>query len=121
MQFSGVETKSIVITSCYPNEGKSDVAFQLAVQNMVSGRGVETQQGTACVVFIDGEYWGLYTLQSDYSDRYFADRYNVAKSNVVMYKNDELSEGEAEDEKLFNDMYKFSIFCCIKNTGGKNR
>ena len=32
MQFSGVETKSIVITSCYPNEGKSDVAFQLAVE-----------------------------------------------------------------------------------------
>ena len=24
MQFSGVETKSIVITSCYPNEGKRD-------------------------------------------------------------------------------------------------
>ena len=79
----------------------------MMIQNMVSGRGVETQQGTACVLFIDGEYWGLYTLQSDYSDRYFADRYNVAKSNVVMYKNDELSEGEAEDEKLFNDMYKF--------------
>ena len=32
MQFSGVEKKSIVITSCYPNEGKSDVAFQLAVE-----------------------------------------------------------------------------------------
>lgn len=58
----------------------------MMIQNMVSGRGVETQQGTACVLFIDGEYWGLYTLQSDYSDRYFADRYNVAKSNVVMYK-----------------------------------
>ena len=32
MQFSGVETKSIVIRSCYPNEGKSDVTFQLAVE-----------------------------------------------------------------------------------------
>ena len=32
MQFSGVETKSIVITSCYPNEGKSDVAFQLGIE-----------------------------------------------------------------------------------------
>lgn len=31
MQFSGVETKSIVLTSCYPNEGKSDVAFQLSL------------------------------------------------------------------------------------------
>lgn len=32
MQFSGMETKSIVITSCYPNEGKSDLAYQLAVE-----------------------------------------------------------------------------------------
>ena len=102
------------ITSCKTfvlRNGGNDANYSkfkdMMIQNMVSGRGVETQQGTACVVFIDGEYWGLYTLQSDYSDRYFADRYNVAKSNVVMYKNDELSEGEAEDEKLFNDMYKF--------------
>ena len=102
------------ITSCKTfvlRNGGNDANYSkfkdMMIQNMVSGRGVETQQGTACVLFIDGEYWGLYTLQSDYSDRYFADRYNVAKSNVVMYKNDELSEGEAEDEKLFNDMYKF--------------
>ena len=32
MQFSGIETKSIVITSCYPNEGKSDLTYQLAVE-----------------------------------------------------------------------------------------
>lgn len=32
MQFSGMETKSVVLTSCYPNEGKSDVTFQLAVE-----------------------------------------------------------------------------------------
>lgn len=102
------------ITSCKTfvlRNGGNDANYSkfkdMMIQNMVSGRGVETQQGTACVLFIDGEYWGLYTLQTDYSDRYFADRYNVAKSNVVMYKNDELSEGEAEDEKLFNDMYKF--------------
>ncbi len=102
------------ITSCKTfvlRNGGNDANYSkfkdMMIQNMVSGRGVETQQGTACVLFIDGEYWGLYTLQSDYSDRYVADRYNVAKSNVVMYKNDELSEGEAEDEKLFNDMYKF--------------
>ena len=32
IQFTGTEVKSIVITSCYPNEGKSDVAFQLALE-----------------------------------------------------------------------------------------
>lgn len=30
IQFTGTEVKSIVVTSCYPNEGKSDVVFQLA-------------------------------------------------------------------------------------------
>ncbi len=30
LQFAGVDIKTILITSCFPNEGKSDVAFQLA-------------------------------------------------------------------------------------------
>ena len=30
IQFTGTEIKTIVLTSCYPNEGKSDIAFQLA-------------------------------------------------------------------------------------------
>lgn len=30
IQFSGMEMKVILLTSCYPNEGKSDVVFQLA-------------------------------------------------------------------------------------------
>ena len=30
IQFMGKNIKSIVVTSCYPNEGKSDIVFQLA-------------------------------------------------------------------------------------------
>lgn len=30
IRFTGVDTKTIVITSCFPNEGKSDIVFQLA-------------------------------------------------------------------------------------------
>lgn len=32
IQFSGVDIKTIVVTSCFPNEGKSDVTFQLALE-----------------------------------------------------------------------------------------
>ena len=32
IQFTGTAVKSIVVTSCYPNEGKSDVLFQLALE-----------------------------------------------------------------------------------------
>lgn len=32
VQFTGAEIKTIVLTSCYPNEGKSDIAFHLAFE-----------------------------------------------------------------------------------------
>lgn len=32
IRFTGIDTKIIVITSCFPNEGKSDVLFQLALE-----------------------------------------------------------------------------------------
>ena len=32
IQFTGMEVKTIAFTSCYPNEGKSDVTFQLAME-----------------------------------------------------------------------------------------
>lgn len=30
IQFAGMDIKTVIVTSCYPNEGKSDIAFQLA-------------------------------------------------------------------------------------------
>jgi uncharacterized repeat protein (TIGR02543 family) len=78
-------------------------------QSLVAGRAFDTQTGRACAVFLDGEYWGLYTLQEDYSDNYFADTYGVDKDEVVMIKadseyNPELEEGVEGDEKLYDDM-----------------
>ena len=32
IQFAGADIKTILVTSCFPNEGKSDVTFQLAVE-----------------------------------------------------------------------------------------
>lgn len=38
--FSGKQVKSILFTSCYPNEGKSDITFNLAVEMGKAGRKV---------------------------------------------------------------------------------
>lgn len=32
IEFTGMKVKSITVTSCYPNEGKSDIVFQLACE-----------------------------------------------------------------------------------------
>ena len=41
-----------------------------------------------CVVYLNGEYWGLYVLEEDYSDNYFEDHYGVSNKDVIVYKGD---------------------------------
>lgn len=77
------------------------------LQSIVSDKSFETIQSTPVVVFIDGEYWGMYTLTEDYSDNYIANNYDIDSNNVVILKVGEIEEGNDEDIKLYSDMYEF--------------
>lgn len=57
-------------------------------QSLVTDMSVETQASRACVVYIDGEYWGLYVLEEDYSDNFFENKHGVSDKDVVLYKGD---------------------------------
>ena len=37
IKFAGKDVKTILLTSCYPNEGKSDITFSLAREMAASG------------------------------------------------------------------------------------
>ena len=60
-----------------------------------------------CAVFLDGEYWGFYYITENYNSDYISDHYRVKEDNVIMYKNDELTEGYEEDTGLFNEAMGF--------------
>lgn len=77
-------------------------------QSLCEDMSVDIQKSRPCVVYLNGEYWGLYVLQEDYSDNYFQNLHGVEKDDVVMYKGDaetyalgyKLDEGEIpEGEK----------------------
>ncbi|MBR1739080.1 MAG: CotH kinase family protein [Ruminococcus sp.] len=88
-------------------------------QSMLEDTAVDTKQSRPCVVYLNGEYWGLYVLEEDYSDDYFEDVHGVAKDDVVLYKGDaekyslgykldegDIPEGEREDY-YFSDLNAF--------------
>lgn len=79
------------------------------LQSFMSERSMETQQSAPCVVFLNGEYWGLYTITEDYSDSYFEANYDVPKENVVVVKCGEIEEGTEEDIALYNEFYDFVV------------
>ena len=63
LQFSGKNIKSILFTSCYPNEGKSDVTFSLAQEMGGIGKRVPR-------VYLEG---GRIVGTKDYFDDCFLD------------------------------------------------
>lgn len=69
-------------------------------QSFVHDRAYETLYGRPCVVYLDGEYWGYYILQSDLSDNFLQNERGVEKDNVIVYK--------GSDEKKYAD-YKYKL------------
>lgn len=57
-------------------------------QSLIKDLSCDTQASRVCVVYLNGEYWGLYILQEDYDDSYFENTHGVNKDNVVLYKGD---------------------------------
>mgnify|MGYP000888374332 CR=1 FL=1 len=81
-------------------------------QSLIRDRNLSIQDGRACIVFLEGEYWGLYTLQQDFNDDYFASHYGVDKDQVIMVKADDqytakLEEGTTSDLVSYDNMVKW--------------
>lgn len=74
------------------------------IQSMVSDRAFTTQSARPCVLFLNGEYWGVYNLTERYSDHYLEEEFDVDKENVVVIKNKELDEGQEGDFALYEEL-----------------
>lgn len=89
-------------------------------QSLVEEMACATQKSRPCVVYLNGEYWGLYLLQEDYTNDYMEDYYGVNKDDVVIYKGDaeslalgykldegDLPEGVSDETYYFHELYGF--------------
>ena len=79
------------------------------VQALLPDRNFATQGAEPCIVFINGEYWGIYRITEDYSDNYIEDNYGVDDKNAIIVKNvvgaeATVDEGEPEDIELYKEL-----------------
>lgn len=78
------------------------------IQNRVENRAFAVQATKPCVVFLNGEYWGLYNLTEKYSDNNIEENFGVDKDNVVAFKEGELEEGKDEDAALYEELWSYA-------------
>lgn len=64
------------------------------------------------VMFLDGEYWGVYWLINKYDDNYLNHYYGVDRDNVIVVKHSpdmdpRVTDGEEDDLELYNEMREY--------------
>lgn len=97
-------------------------------QSLLHESACDTKHSRPCVVYLNGEYWGLYVLEEDYSNDYFEDVHGVNKDNVVVYKGDaetydigykldegEIPQGEGEDYYFSELLHFFDTHSDLKD------
>ncbi len=67
------------------------------IQSMLTDKNFTTQYARPCMLYLNGEFWGLYNLTEKYGDKYLEEKFGVDNNNVIVYKDLEIDEGETLD------------------------
>lgn len=85
------------------------------IQRLATGMRFETAANMPIIAFINGEYWGLYTLNEEYTDNYIDYHYGINNDNVITVKVGQVDDGEDEDIELFDEMLNFIAYTNMDN------
>ena len=79
------------------------------LQSLLTGLDFGTQAQRPAVLFINGEYWGVYCLSEKWSKSMISSVYGVDGDEVVSYKGDLLDEGVESDDKLYKQLMSYQV------------
>ncbi len=77
---------------------------------LMEGLQLTTMHYLPCLVFLDGEFWGLYYITEKYDPAYFQYTCHVDEENVVIFKNGSLDYGIEEDMESFTDLRNYLLW-----------
>ncbi len=108
---NGIGAHKFFITNCGTDDSLKGRDY--IIQNMVLSTELDyaKMKMRPCVLFLNGEYWGMYCISESYDAAYVSTHYGVAKDNVVIVKPifDTLTveDGYDRDAELYYEMEEF--------------
>ncbi|MCL2843496.1 MAG: CotH kinase family protein [Oscillospiraceae bacterium] len=81
---NSVETFRHLILRNGGQDGYGSFFRDAMLQQLAGGLNVATQAYRPVVVFLNGEFWGLYNLRERYHDRYFRNHFGIHQNNVSL-------------------------------------
>ena len=78
------------------------------LKSLIADRDLTILSSRTAVLFLNGEYWGPYTLSEKISDQTLHDHYGVDVDQVVAVKDGAIEVGREEDIKLYEELASFA-------------
>lgn len=101
--FDGMEYSSIKIRNGGSDNARSKI-MDAMLESLVTDRDVSTQASRPCVVFLNGEYWGVYNIRERYGEEYLANHFGVGKNNVWLVDSGSADIGGSEAASAYEAM-----------------
>lgn len=77
------------------------------LQSLAVGRAASVQATVPCVVFLNGECWGVYNIRERYKEEYVSNHFGVSQDNVWIIDSGSASAGGSEAEEAYQQMIAF--------------
>jgi len=98
------------------NDAQSTIFRDAMMQSLVEHTSLDVQAYKPVILFLNGEYWGIYNIRERFDKYYFENYYGVSEEElVIMEKDGELVEGTEEDVAYYRNMIDY-----IKNNSMKD-
>ena len=81
-----------------------DSLFQSVLKNC----DFATQATRPAIAFLNGEFYGVYSLAEKYSDSYVESHFGVDSNNVIIFEDGEIDEGTDGDQALYDQLMGFA-------------
>ena len=66
---------------------------------------VNTHAYRGCILFINGEFWGLYSIQEKQDEHHLSAHYGISKDNITVVKTGTLDEGSETVAKQYENVF----------------
>ena len=99
--------KSIILRN-FGQDWLNGMMRDALARDVLSGTGLDLQAQYPVIVFLNGEYWGIYQLQERYDEFYFHNNYGMDIQDVsILRLYGKLFRGNQEDANRFEDLRTF--------------
>ena len=105
--FEGVEFYDTFLMRTGANDFAKTKIRDVLAQTLTAHRDFSTALWQPCVMFLNGEYWGLYMMMERYDSDYFAQHYEINKDELVVIKTGDVDIGLEEDKELYRTLRRF--------------